>query len=85
MAGSFRGLVTMQVADYDNWKRRIIILVLISCDRVREESLDKFGLGHIESMEDPKIEPSLSFLNYQDHLVDTRLTSSHCQDEEPGM
>lgn len=24
-------------------------------------------------MEDPKIEPSLSFFNYQDHLVDTRL------------
>ncbi|KAM7323269.1 hypothetical protein ACRRTK_017375 [Alexandromys fortis] len=46
---------------------------LCSCDGVREESLDKFGLGQIESMEDPEIEPSLSFLNYQDHLVNPRL------------
>lgn len=59
------------MAEYENWK--IFILVLISCDWVREESLDKFGLGQIQSMEDPEIESSLSFLNYWDHLVDTRL------------
>lgn len=73
MAGSLSGLVLMQMAESENWKSLIVILVLSSCDGVREESLDKFGLGQIESMEDPEIEPSLSFLNYQDHLVDPRL------------
>lgn len=73
MAGSLSGLVLMQMAGCENWKSLMVILVLSSCDGVREESLDKFGLGQIESMEDPEIEPSLSFLNYQDHLVATRL------------
>jgi hypothetical protein len=40
---------------------------------LERKSLDKFGLGQIESMEDPEIEPSHSLLNSQDHFVDTRL------------
>lgn len=63
----------MQMAECENWKSLIAILILISWDRVREESLDKFGLGQIESMEDPEIEPSHSSPKSQDHFVDTRL------------
>lgn len=61
------------MAECENWKSLIVILILITCDRVREESLDKFGLGQIESMEDPEIEPSHSLPKSQDHFVDTRL------------